>query len=97
MFAQKDLKVLSARILGKNRNVFKMMLQSPATGLRMEALYFGPIEDIDGYIREKFGEDEAEKMYLGRRNEVMLSVVYYPDVNEFRGVKTLQVVVKHYR
>jgi single-stranded-DNA-specific exonuclease len=96
LFAQKDLKVIGAKILGKNRNVFKMILETPGTGLRMDALYFGDVDTIDAYIRGKFGSDETEKLYLGRRNNVTLSVTYYPDINEFRGVKTLQVVVKNY-
>lgn len=37
---------------------------------------------LTGYIREKFGNDEAEKLYLGRPNRVTLSVVYYPDIND---------------
>lgn len=96
-FAQKDVKVQSARILGKNRNVLKLVVESPFSTLQMEALYFGDIEGFDAYVRETFGNDEAEKMYLGRRNAVKLSVVYYPDINEFRGVKTVQIVIKNYR
>lgn len=96
-FAQKDLSVQSARILGKNRNVVKLNLKSPFGDLQMEGLYFGDAADLDSYIRRKFGDDEAEKMYLGRPNQVTLSVVYYPDVNEYRGVRTLQIVIKHYR
>lgn len=97
MFAQKDLRVLHARILGKNRNVLKLLVESPAGGVQMEALYFGDIPCFDAYIRERFGADETEKMYLGRKNAVTLSVVYYPDVNEYRGVKTMQIVIKNYQ
>ena len=97
MFAQKDLRVLHARILGKNRNVLKLLVESPAGGVQMEALYFGDIPCFVAYIRERFGADETEKMYLGRKNAVTLSVVYYPDVNEYRGVKTMQIVIKNYQ
>ena len=40
LFAQKDLKVLSCRIFGKNRNVAKLQIQDGA-GYRMDAVYFG--------------------------------------------------------
>jgi len=97
LFAQKDLKAVSARVLGKNKNVLKFVFQSPLSDLQMEGLYFGPAEDMDAYLRAKFGNNEVEKMYLGRPNGVSLSIIYYPDINEFRGVKTPQVVIKNYR
>ncbi len=96
-FAQKGLRVKSARMIGKNRSVMKLLLESPASGLCMEGIYFGDAQKLDGYIREKFGTEEAERMYLGRANHVELSVVYYPDVNEYRGKRTLQIVVKNYQ
>ncbi len=96
LFAQKDLNVLSARILGKNRNVVKFRLQSSLSPLSMDALYFGDVEEIDHYLREKFGNSEVEKMYLGRENRVTLSVVYYPGINEFRGNTTLQITIRNY-
>lgn len=49
------------------------------------------------YVRQKFGDVEAEKMYLGRKNAVRLSVVYYPEIHTYRGEKNIQIVVKNYR
>lgn len=48
-----------------------------------------------GYTMEavKFGSDEAEYASINVGNR--LKIVYYPSVNEFRNVKTLQIVVKN--
>lgn len=49
LFAQKDLHVLSCRVLGKNRNVAKLQVQD-AGGYRMDAVYFGAAETFAQYI-----------------------------------------------
>lgn len=96
LFAEKNLCFLKAAILGRNRNVFKFLVQN-RVGVSMEALYFGDIEGMEQYIREKFGDLEMEKLFQGRPNGVTLSVTYYPSVNEFRGSKSLQIVVQNYQ
>lgn len=95
VFAEKNLNILSARILGKNRNVIKMQALNPK-GMVMDAMFFGDVEEFQAYIRAKFGRMEAEKLFQGRENAVTLSVTYYPDINEFRGVRTLQIVIQNY-
>lgn len=96
LFAQKNLMILSARILGANRNVLKMKV-ADEQGYTMDAIYFGNIPDFNEYLTSQFGENEVEYMYQGRKNSVRLSFTYYPDVNEFRGVKTLQIIVQNYK
>ncbi len=95
LFAQKNLSVLSARILGANRNVLKMKL-ADEQGYEMEGIYFGNIAEFNEYVSSQFGENELECIYQGRRNSVHMAFTYYPDINEFRGVKTLQLVIRNY-
>ena len=44
LFAERNLRVISPRIFGKNRNVLKCRLQDEQ-GNQMEAVYFGDVED----------------------------------------------------
>ena len=62
----------------------------------MDAMYFGDIEAFEQYVAEEFGPEQLEAVYAGRPNQVDLGFVYYPSVNEYRGNKTLQIVVQHY-
>lgn len=96
LFAEKGLNIVSARILGKNRNVIKLRVLNTA-GTVMDAMYFGDVEQFQEYLREKFGHAETEKLFQGRENAVMLSLAYYPGINEFRGNRTLQIVVQSYQ
>ena len=50
IFAQKGLRVLSSRILGKNRNVAKLQL-SDSTGCVVEAVYFGEADEFVDRIK----------------------------------------------
>ena len=83
------------RILGKNRNTLKMQVRSQH-GTVMDALYVGDIEQILTYIMQKYGESETEKCFQGQENAVTLSFIYYPSVNEYRGRKSLQMIISHY-
>ena len=96
VFAEKNLQILNARILGQNRNVLKMQVKN-ARGAVLEALYFGDIQGFQEYLEKKFGSVEMEKLFQGRENRVSLSVVYYPSINEFRDRRTLQIVIQKYQ
>lgn len=93
-FAEKDLNVLSAKILGKERNVVKLVLENK-DGYIGEAIYFNAPE-FEANIVEWFGREEYDKLLHGWLNNIVLNVVYYPAVNEFNGNRTIQLQVKRY-
>ncbi len=95
LFAEQHFAILRARILGKNHNVLKMTVRNDA-GFQMDAMYFGDIDVFDRYVTEEFGADQLDAMYAGRPNRIDLGFVYYPSIHEFRGTRTLQIVIQHY-
>lgn len=96
LFAEKNLKLLSARVIGKNRNVIKFLV-SNHTGAMIEALYFGDAEKFRAEIAEHYGEEETQELFWGKENKVYASFIYYPSVNEYQGRKTLQIVIRNYK
>lgn len=94
VFAQKDLNVLSAKILGKDRNVVKVTLES-SDGCIGEGIYFNAQEFSENII-EWFGQEEYDKLLHGWLNNVVLNVVYYPSINEFNGNRSIQLQIKRY-
>lgn len=94
VFAQKELNVLSAKILGKEQNVIKMTLED-SDGYTCEAIYF-EVQEFTENIIEWFGQEEYDKLLHGWLNNVVLNVVYYPTINEFNGNRTIQLQVKRY-
>ncbi len=96
LFAERDLKIQTCSILGKNKNVVKMTVWNQG-GTAMEALYFGDVETFLEDLQKKWGREAVEKLLMGQSTDITLSVTYYPSVNEFRGRRTLQIVIQNYR
>ena len=82
-------------ILGKDKNVLKFNLTDGY--LKIDGIYFGDIEKNLQLIKEKYGEVEYNKMINGENNSVSIDIIYYPDINEFRGNKTVQLVIQSIR
>ena len=96
LFAEKNLLLLNARILGKNANVLKFRVQNKA-GCVMDAMYFGEADAMKEYLTEKYGEQKIQELFWGRGNGVRIDLTYYPSVNEYMGRKSLQIVIKNYK
>lgn len=96
LFAQKNVLFQSGKILGKNKNVGKYLLKDEQ-GNKYDAIYFGDLEQLSNYIELHCGSGQAEKLYGPGTQQVCLSIVYYPEINDFRGNKNLQIVIKDYQ
>lgn len=96
VFAARAVTLLGARILGKNRNVLKLQVQD-VNGCRIEAMLFHHVDDFLGKLEEQYGKTEVEALLKGRGRQIRISMTYYPDINEYMGKKTPQIVVTHYR
>lgn len=96
VFAARGVILLGARILGKNRNVLKLQVQD-VNGCRIEAMLFHHAEEFLGELEEQYGKTEVEALLKGRGRQIRISMTYYPDINEYMGKKTPQIVVTHYR
>ena len=94
-FAVKGLMVKAARILGKNNNVLKLNLTDGY--LNIDGIYFGDIEVALEIIKNKFGEYEYNKMLNGQTNMVKIDIVYFPDINEYNGRKSVQLLIQNIR
>lgn len=81
VFAAKNVEVLSYRVLGAGRNVLKMTLRDEY-GTRTEGIRFGDAEELESRLAE---------------DKTGLSILYYPEINEYNGIKSIQIVVTDYK
>ncbi len=89
VFAEKDLRIEKASVLGKNRNVLRLNLTNQS-GFRLSGVYFGDIPGFFDKISDVYGREECDKMFRGIPNNVKISATYVPDKNEYNGIVTLQ-------
>ena len=96
VFAERQVQVESARILGKNKNVLKLQVKD-LHGTRMDAMYFGDVNTFVEYVREKFGDVACECLLHGHGHGIVMAFTYYPDINEYQGVRKPQIVIQNYK
>ena len=96
LFGIKDVNVIKAQILGKNRNVLKLKLKSNGDKI-FDGIYFGDIEEFEQIVCDKYNKEELSKLYDGIFNDVKLDFVFYPNVNEYNGNVSIQIVIQNYR
>lgn len=79
LFAERNIRVLGPRILGKNRNVLKCRLEDPS-GNQMDAVYFGDVETCLRKMEEKpvmsFTYYPSINEYMGRKT-LQVTIVNY--------------------
>ncbi len=81
VFAGREVIFTDVRILGKNRSVLKAWV-CDKSGIGLEAVYFGEAERLRERLIERNGK---------------LSVTFYPEVNEYKGARNLQITITHYQ
>lgn len=96
LFAQKNIRFISGRILGKNQNVGKYTV-SDESGSRYQVIYFGDLTKFNTYIEERFGAGEVRRLYESGAEKIILSVAYYPDLNYYQGMESIQYVMQYYQ
>jgi len=95
LFGEKNVSIMSGRILGKDKNVLKLKLLKD--GIVIDGIYFGDIDAFQETITVKYGEDQYFRVISGMPNNVKIDLIYYPDVNEYNGNKSIQIVMQKYR
>ena len=66
-------------------------------GTRISAVYFGDVEKWKVYYAAKYGDVEVERAFLGQENKIRMSIVYYPEINEYQGMRSLQLIIRNYQ
>ena len=87
LFAQKNLKIRQAVLVGRNKNVVKLLL-SDESGCTVSAVLFNEAGEFMEKLRYTFGDD-----YIGQK----LSVIYSPSINEYNGSRSVQLIIQNYK
>lgn len=95
VFAQRNLRLLRGRVLGKNGNVGRYTVEDDDGG-RFEMIYFGNMESWHTFLAEQFGQEAYERLYRGGGGEIRIHVIYYPDLDVYQGRERLQMIMQDY-
>jgi single-stranded-DNA-specific exonuclease len=96
VFAQKDVKLLSGRILGKNKNCGKYRV-SDEGGKVFDMMYFGDMDSWHTFLADSFGQEKVDELYDGMTDGSMkIKIAYYPNINSYMGKSSIQMVMSDY-
>lgn len=80
VFAARNVQILESRVLGRNQNVLRMKLMDES-GTALEGIYFSSC---------------MQEVLLHLQRKPTMHMLYYPQINEFRGQRNLQLRVLNY-
>lgn len=96
VFGERGVRVQSFSRIGANKNFMRFVLVN-RRGQRISAVYFADAEDFLREMEEFYGREERENFENGRNNNVLLNIIYCPEINEFRGERSIQAQIRHHK
>jgi len=96
LFALKNIPVQKMAYMGKEGQYLRMSLETEK-GETMTALMFRGVEDFERSVEEKYGEASWQGLFSGNSNGVTMDIVYEPSINEFRGNRSVQIIIENFK
>ena len=96
VFADRNIKITRAGIVGVNRNVLKLHVLD-SRGNPVAGVYFGEVEKLLTFLSEKFGSEEVDAAMHGKENSIQFAAVYEPAVDTYSGRESVQAIIRRFR
>ena len=96
VFAQKNVHIINARVMGKNQNVGKYRIHDEEGG-SYEMVYFGDLERFHEFLAVQAGKGNVMRMLEGAAVDITISMTYYPSINSYAGRESIQIVLQNYK
>lgn len=96
LFALKNIPIQKMAYMGKEGQYLRMSLQTENGG-NMTGLMFRGVEDFEQAIIDKYGETAWQGLFSGSNSNVAMDIVYEPSINEFRGNRSVQIIVENFK
>lgn len=96
VFADRNIRITRANIVGVNRNVLKLHLLD-SRGNPVAGVYFGEVEKFLTFLSEKFGSEEVDAAMHGKENSIQFAAVYEPSVDTYGGRESVQAIIRRFR
>lgn len=64
--------------------------------LKIIQICFSKVKELFEKMQRDFSKERVEKLLAGK-GDLVVSIAYYPEINEFRKKRTLQMVITHFQ
>lgn len=94
LFGTKDVEIKSISIIGKNKNVIKLVLSQDS--IEFSGIIFTNFDKYIAYLNEKFKTNDIISKHDDIKNK-FIDILYTPVINEYMNTKSIQLLIKDIR
>ena len=81
--------------MGKNRNAVKLILNDGTASA--EGLWFGDADKLLDDVRDRYGEENCQRLLKGLDSGIKADIVYTPKINRYNGFERIQLDISSFR
>lgn len=96
LFADKDVPVKKISTIGRVTKYWKITFFINES-YSIEALYFGDADEFKHYYVNKYSENDWNLAIAGKKQKLAMTFCYQPEWNEYRGQRTMQIIINHFQ
>ncbi len=97
LFGSKNISIQKFYLIGKEKDILKMVLKERQTGICLHAISFDGWERFSDMIKRLYGNENYDKMLYDGYYDRNMDFVYSIDINTFRGESSIQLQIKDFR
>ncbi len=97
LFAVKDVFITAARAIGKEKNMLRLTVKSASSHVSYTAMLFRGYDLFAACVDEKYGEGAFERLLSGTGSHMAMDFVFYPSINEYNGMESIQIIVQNFK
>lgn len=97
LFAVKDVLVQRVWLIGKDKNILKIRCKIGDKNISVDGISFDKFLDFKESFIDKYGEEAFNEMCNSTYSNFKMDLIYYPNINEFKGNKNIQLMIKNLR
>ncbi|MBR5635748.1 MAG: single-stranded-DNA-specific exonuclease RecJ, partial [Pseudobutyrivibrio sp.] len=96
LFALRNVPILKAAYIGKEGQYLRLTVGTENGGT-MTAMLFRNVPEFESAIIDKFGPDSWNQVCAGQTTSVNMNIIYEPTINEFRGNRSIQIMIENFK
>ena len=97
LFAEKSVEIYKVAFIGREKNVLKMMCRIRGTFNKIDGISFEHAEEFKSDLINMYGQERLEALINGNAGTIQADIIFYPDINEYNGITSLQLYIKEIR
>lgn len=97
LFASKGIYVENLFLIGKNKDMLRLTLSDPKSGIRLPAVSFDGYEQMRVLLGELYPDVDCDTILKSGKPNILLDIVYTIEINTYQGRSSVQLMLKDFR